>query len=196
MVSEIDSCKLEYRYQAITDTQGTIRAIDTKIGVLFLVLLVPFSILGDIRGHILSLFTPMAIDVLHIFSIVLTFIFISSYILSLIISLKAIIAIDNPANHINSSIKHNGSFYLPGLFRLQLIDSIVNRKEVLCSCTLSEILDKSPEGISEIQESLTFEHIKLAYIREVKLHRQRWAFIFALFFLISGFILYLCSICK
>lgn len=106
--------RINFHYQAIIDVQGTIRAIDTKMGFLLLILLAPFQSIGLIHVHIAHLLTRVLHPTCIISSIVLALIlliFIFSWFLSFATALKAVLAINNPNTHIKNSDGCNNSFF-------------------------------------------------------------------------------------
>lgn len=188
MVEELES----YLYASIADIQGTIRALDTKAGFVFVVLSIPFSNLGKFYGTCHS-FASSSISNPYIFypAIVLIAIFLLSWAAAFVSTIRAIVSIDNPSDHIVNSNDLSGSFYCGGLFDLGLIDSLINRESIRAGKDVNKHFDSLPTSPESIIKELSFEQIKLAYIRDIKSIRQKWAYKFTATWLLSGFMIYI-----
>lgn len=184
-----------YLYQAISDIQGTIRAIDTKLSILLVILSLPFTNLGKIYNRISVLLKSNPQISIEIVFVAMTVIFSVTWLIAFVSALRGIISVDNPSKHI-SGIEQtkNGSFYSSGLFNLALIDCFFNRKKVMSRSSFSELLSNLPVKTEQIANELRFEQLKLAYIRDIKLNRQLWAFRFSFFWLFFGFAIYSISV--
>jgi hypothetical protein len=181
--------KKEFIFEAILDTQETIRAIDVKIGALLAALLIPFSSLGSIWTY----FTIVYSNYPKVIGIVLPVIFGLSWILSIISLIRALSAIDNPANHIINSAQYKGSFYGGGLYQFGVLDSLINRDIIKASKDVATIVADAPNTPDEIINELAFEQLKLIYIREVKLFRLKMTIKFSSIWLSTGVFSYCLS---
>ncbi len=194
MDKPINKYKLNFQYQAILDAQSAIRAIDTKIGILLIVILIPLSNLSSIRFHISNICPPIGVNLQFFMFTIIAFVFFLVWILAFFSAIRAIIAIDNPSSHILGCESLKGAFYCPGLYRLGFWDFILNRKTLMAQKNLLDVYKSIPTSIEDISMELTFEQMKLAYIRDVKFLRQKWAFVFSISWLIFGFVFFLLSI--
>jgi len=183
---------LTYLYQSVADIQNTIRAIDTKLGLLLLILSLPFSNLGKIHEEIetlLSQKTGLGAQALYI---LLSIGFGLSWIGAFGSAIRAIISIENPSRHISGVEDSDlGTFYLGGLFKVRFIDSFFNRKNLASKMSFTELFDRLPDSPDRIVKEMLYEQAKLAYIRDMKTVRQLWAFRFTFLWLLLGFLIYL-----
>lgn len=175
--------------EAILDTQSTIRAIDTKLGAFLAALIIPFSLLGRAWAHISSVCTlePQWIGV------VLSILFFALWLLAIGCITLGLAAIDNPGKHIAKTTKTEDVFYAGGLFKLHLIDALLNRKKITAHLSLEDYLAKVPRTNSEIEVHLSLEKLKISYIRDVKLHRLKTGYRLALCWVITGASIFLIS---
>lgn len=179
--------RADFLIEAINDAQATIRAIDVKIGTLLVLLLLPFSSLSRIFAHLDKIGSIS-------FSLsLLSFIFIALWLLSLFILIRAISAIDNPALHIIATQSPTGAFYRGGLYKLKFIDSLANREPIRAQVELSAFLASAPTTKQEIEYELAFDHMKVIYIREIKINRLKWAINIAAAWLCLGIFIFLLS---
>jgi len=173
----------EFLYASINDAQSTIRAVDFKVSVLMLVLTIPLTQIPSIFLTIYTLTTSLC-DAWLVVAVLLVGLFLATWLFSLTASLKSIIAIDNPVSHIKGGPKE-GSFYSAALFRTGFIDSVWNRC-LQSKRSVQEHHDAMPSDDDALVMELTFEQMKLVYIRSVKLERQKYAFISAAIWFVSG----------
>lgn len=172
---------LKYLGDAISDTQSTIRAIDTKnnIGLAFLV--VPLSKLGKMFVISLSLLQNAE----HKFSVLsLLVLFCVCWFIAFWSSLVSIVAIDNPVEQIAGK-KARGTFYQGGLFKLPWYHALIN-VGAQAKPNLETVKKEYPTKFEDIRSELVFEHLKLVYIRESKILRHRTAFRFLVLWLALG----------
>lgn len=179
----------EFVAAAIEDTQGTIRALDVKIGALLAAILVPLSATGRIFSH-LSNFTKQSPQSGYV---LIACLFLGAWFFTLFLLVKAIAAIDNPVVHIPNSLKRKGAFYGGGIFPLKVTDAFLNRSSVMARNGLDAFLQNIPATEEDILAELAFEQMKLIYIRDMKMLRLDWAIRFATGWVSLGIIIYLSS---
>lgn len=184
------SDKFSFVQTAITDTQATIRAIDVKVGALLVLVLAPFANISRVFGHIDNVCCSRTPKLLFV---TLAVLFFTSWLLALISLVRAIAAIDNPAAHINSSGTLTGSFYGGGLYKLDLRDIFYNRAKVKARKDLPTFSIDVPDDPTKIENEMVFEHMKVVYIREMKLLRLKWGIRFAVIWLLVGMIIFFIS---
>lgn len=183
---------------AINDTQSTIRATDAKVVAFLAGIFLPFSKVDRIWAHLEFIYNTHC----HLLAYSLGVGFLVSWMLAIMLLVRAISAIDNPRDHIPDNLLKNGSFYAAGLYIFKPIDAIVNRSSVKTDASVSnfethypkdeERTDQAPT-IPIIVEELAFEHMKLAYIREIKLYRLKCAFGVMHIWFVLGLSIYLVS---
>ncbi|GKW23667.1 hypothetical protein PEC311524_12610 [Pectobacterium carotovorum subsp. carotovorum] len=154
--------KIEFLYQSIGDIQNTIRAIDVKIGFLFVIAFMPITLIKDISESTLLLWKQYDICKLLISTVFISWIF------SILYLFLTLTSISNPTSGIHGS-KPQGLFYGDGVFKIEysFIGSIVKAKS---NYTVKEIYDMLPDD-SQITNELIYEKMKLTYIREMKFCR-------------------------
>ena len=185
--NDMNEQKVNFQYNSLIDIQNTIRSIDIKISFLLLIILFPLSNLESFIKTMINLYpTNLCYKILYFCYF---FLFSLSWVLSFICSIKSLVAIDNPTNHIIDNKKYKGLFYIPNLYSINFFDSIMNRDSIKSLSSIENENKKLPEDFSELSKELTFEQMKLAYIRDIKIIRQKWAFNFALFWILLGALL-------
>lgn len=173
---------------AILDVQSTIRAVDVKIGALIVGLLAPFANMGRICAHFEHI-----ININKGLGIVLAAVFFIAWITALIALVRALAAIENPAKHITNHTKYKGAFYGGGLYQFGLLDTFLNRDFIKASKDVASFEQDVPDTKKEIETELAFEQLKLLYIRDLKLHRLKYAIHFGLVWFFVGILSYLIS---
>jgi hypothetical protein len=165
--------KINFITNAISDTQSTIRAIDTKLGAVIAGSLLPFSVLGRIWSHIGEISKTIS----PYLGCALGFLFFFIWIISILLLIKTLSAIDNPREHIESDSTIKGVFYSGGMFKLGVKDYYFFNSSVKSADTVQEQVSNYPNDEADVVKELAFEHLKLIYIRDVKLHRLKGALI-------------------
>jgi hypothetical protein len=188
---DVDFMKSTFLYAAIADAQGTIRAIDSKIAVLMVVLAIPLTKLGAIYRDCLALYNNGNSCVSHL-SFFLTVVFFFLWLLSYWSALRALNPVDDPSDHIDGD-KPNGVFYSGGLFQpgfwAASFKCFTKSKK-----QIQHQLDQLPASTENLVKELTFEHMKLVYIRTIKMKRLGYAFDLGRAWILIGGILWLASL--
>lgn len=156
--------KNEFIISAINDAQATIRAIDVKAGAFLASLFLPVPYLDKVLKYLNSINFPFPSNYFCYF-----FLFI--WLLSIVSLARALSSIDNPSNHILGPNNCKGGYYGGGLFELGIIDSIFNRDQIMSKKNVINFSIDYPHDENQIREELTFEHMKLIYIRDMKNYR-------------------------
>lgn len=179
--------KLEYLYASLSDIQSTIRAIDTKVSYLLVILFIPLtklrSIYVTLRG-LLTLDAPFLSFVSGLLSIAFT----SVWIIGLWCALRTIIAIDDPRQHIDGD-RPESQFYPAHLFDhgFWAIMGITRSKS---KKQFNSHYASLPSETDEIAKQLTLEQMKTMYIASIKLKRSRKAYHFAIAWVVIGGVLW------
>jgi hypothetical protein len=181
--------KATFLAAAIADTQATIRAIDVKVAAILVGLLAPLQNLHRVFAH-LENFAGQSPRWAYISASVA---FVICWLLALFALVRAIAAIDNPAKHIINNANCNGVFFAGGLYGLKVSDAFLNRDEIKASKDPVSFAALLPTNDAEIERELVFEHMKLAYIRDVKMHRLKWGVTFSILWIVVGVAIYLAS---
>lgn len=176
---------------ALDDTQLTIRALDVKVGAILILLLAPFPALGRIFAALEQIFNIQP----RFLMIGLCCLFILCWALAIITLVRGLAPLDNPANHIGSPGMAVGVYYGSGLFKFAFVDALLNRDVIQATKPLSTVISQFPSDESGVISELIFEHMKLCYIREVKITLLRngirivqfWLFLGALVFLLARY---------
>jgi len=181
--------KNDFILAAINDTQAIIRAIDVKVAALLMGLLVPLSSLGKIWNHLVHISSITT----NYFAIAIGSAFLVTWLMAVLSLVRTLSAIDNPANHIVNSNDHKGVFYGGGLFQFGWVDALFNRDVIKANKDVSVYSKGYPCDENEVASELCFEHMKLIYIRDIKLHRFKFSLNVALVWLLFGMCIYLYS---
>ncbi|ELE2166627.1 hypothetical protein RC856_003335 [Vibrio fluvialis] len=184
--------KVEFLYQSISDSQGTIRALDVKLGFFFVVIFLPLVALKEIMDIYKTIegvcyyFIPSLISVL-------------AWVTSFLSLFFSALSIGNPMNKIDTSIDDlsedtKSAFYNGNIFQLNIL-SLVNSRLVKVRKNLREKTSSLPSDMSKLIYVLSLESMKLSYIREVKIYRINicmyatlvWIFLGSLIWVLSFF---------
>lgn len=161
------SHKVEFLFRSIEDTQGAIRAVDTKLGFVFVVLAIPLTNLGGIFKSCLSLFGTSSSW------LILFILFGASWISAFYVFFMAASAISNPANAVGGRSGLSGIFYGGDIYRLNWLSAFRNMG-VLSTQDHSFQVSRLPGDEKAVIDELVFEKMKLCYIREIKMMRLHW----------------------
>ncbi len=183
---------LNFMYQSIADTQAIIRAIDAKLGFILVVNLIPITNLGKMFDRIKDIILVPQCFYLLLTKLILTSLCLIAWITACISIYRGLTAIDNPSGHVKDfkipGLK--GTFYSGGLFKTKFFDALYNRRRLVSEKTCGEYKKDMPIDESEIFQELSFEKMKLAYIRDVKMKRQSCAFKSTAYWISLGVIIY------
>jgi hypothetical protein len=183
-----DDQQLHFLYTSISDMQSTIRAVDTKVGFLLVLLIIPINSVGKIYDALHSLYkgydgAPWKVGFycyICLCSLAWLGAFFSAF--------KVLTSIRNPSEHIKSPPENGGRFYRPGLFPFSFLHIFLSRPRVETTRSVKDLADSLPQSVDELSEELVFEQMKLAYIRDIKTFRQNWAYTFGLLWLFLAFV--------
>ena len=174
----------EFLYQSITDTQATIKAIDVKLGFLFVLAFMPLTLLSTITPCISNLWK---FGLLFQIMLIINFI---AWFLSLIYIFFSLTSISDPNDHI-SGPRPAGLFYGKNLFKTENIN-LFSTIKITCNYTVDNLFSALPSG-DEIIRELAYEKIKITYIREIKISYYARSTKLILTWLCLGLILYITS---
>lgn len=180
--------KLQYLYASLADLQSSIRAIDTKVGYLLVLLFIPLTRFNVIFITLKGLLTHGTMGHIAVF-VILETAFTVFWILGFWVALRTIIAIDNPKNHIDGE-RPDSQFYPAHLFRLNLMDVIWHAQSV-STIQFNKHYACIPQTDEEIAKHLTLEQMKAMYIVSVKLKRSVFAYYVTITWVIFGGVLWL-----
>jgi hypothetical protein len=114
-----------------------------------------------------------------------------------VVAIRSVMAIHNPKSHVTLTDCPNGTFYNGGLYDLRFCDAFIS-KDITSKISLVDYVKTLPDTIDSIKQELVFEQMKLAYIRDMKALRLKWAYVLVMVWLVCGFwgrmlFLYHCS---
>jgi hypothetical protein len=155
--------RTDFLYASLGDIQGTIRAIDVRIGFLLILLFAPMAVIDKIVDGYSDLIG------FNILLKLVSILDIAAWLLAMLFLFLSVSAISNPANHVRGKDKL-GSFYGGGLFPISIVDAIYNRN-IESVRTVEDEISTLPQSEDEIISSLTYERMKLIYIRDIKMRR-------------------------
>jgi hypothetical protein len=163
---------IKFLLAAIADCQGTIRALDTKINYLVVILIIPLTKLGSIERTCVRLLSGVGAS--HYVMVGLVLVFCAAWLAAAYFAYFGLVAIDNPEGHINSN-GGTGVFYSGDLFEVKFLDRLLNRN-ITSERSLAGQVDLLPSNDTLIIKELAFEQMKVGYIRAIKLKRARAAY--------------------
>lgn len=171
--SRDNEAQLRFLFAAMQDAQGVIRATDTKVVALLAALVVPLTKLSKIWSVCRDFLA--ALDGFSAFCgglLILTFS--AAWILSFCATVRTLFHVDNPSEHVDGD-KPTGCFYAPSLFKVSLRDVFTPRR-LDSTAQFHQFFAQLPTTDYDVRRELTFEHMKLVYIRTVKLARAGVAY--------------------
>ncbi len=166
--------------EAVKDIQGTIRAIDTKVGILLAVLVIPLPIVQsafrDIHARGPAL-TPAS---------VLGGLAFLAWFTAALVAIRALTGVGNASKHVRAEIPPDDHFYAGGQFRLRWIDALITRDAPLSARSIEDYAAAIPTDAEAVNLHLSFEILSLAYIRDLKIYRHKIAFELTSFTIVLG----------
>ncbi len=171
--------KLNFMYSAIQDTQETIKFTDTKSGTVVVIGAAFITAIVTLVDKYINLFNNQS-EITKLILIVGSSLFCMSLFVALYLSLKSI----NPSNNPNEHVKFGDTnknidvdYYLTGLSpKMRFRDYIREYKDSKLSTSVSQYYNSIRNADSErLLLSLTYEFIKLSYIKDKKHKRTQCA---------------------
>lgn len=156
--------KVTFLLASIADIQNSIRALDTKVIAIIVLVIFPLSQIA----FLYSVYEQLIKSYIFFGCILLT-----SYLLcwsiSFIFLFLCILSINNPSKQINNDCKAIGLFYGLNSYKTSLWDfSLIKSTET--APKLSEYINSFSDF--NIENELIYEQMKLIYIRDLKSKRQ------------------------
>lgn len=161
--------QLHFLLSSIKDIQGTIRAVDTKVAILLAALAIPLPQVGLFFTFWHS--ARYAASAPHIIMALA----VAFYVVAVYLAVKTLVGIGDATGHIRG-VRMQNAFYAGGMFALDWRDLLANRAGTISSKSMDEYIAMLPATQEAMVEELATETMALAYIRDIKLYRQRWAF--------------------
>jgi hypothetical protein len=165
-----ESSLLAFGYESIKDIQATIRAIDTKMGILLAALAIPLSSVGERLAQMHEGASPVGTVVIVLSA--------SCYFLAIVATIGTLSGIGTAHVHVEGTSNFS-TFYAGGLYDLKIVDAFLRRKKLRSSMTVDEFQAALPRTIEDTMRELSSEIMTLGYIRDLKILRQRLAFGFS-----------------
>ena len=174
-----EGAAMSWGLESIKDIQGTIRAVDAKIGILLAALAFP---LKDVAERYISVHSSGISVASAFFTLAII-----SYGIGILLSVLTLSGIGASHYHATGT-EHFNTFYAAGMFRLNFIDALFRRKEVRSTMTVEKFVAEIPKTCDRMLLDIAAEIMQLAYIRDLKILRQRYAFLFTGIAFLLGFI--------
>jgi len=161
----VNERKIEFLYQSINDTQATIRALDVKIGFLFVVIFLPLAAIEGISKALVVLWdspyhfgaVSIVVGVAWLFSVYFLF--------------KSLSAITDINKHMIGIVPED-TFYKGGM-PLIGFKNLLSVNDVRADLSVKEYLNKLPKDENELLSELASEKMKVSLIRNVKTFRVK-----------------------
>ncbi len=174
----------EFAKAALDDCQLTIRALDVKCGAVLVLLLAPLASASSIFDSLEAITSlPLAYF--------LGGLFFGTWALSLFSLIRGLSPLDNPSLHILDYKGLTGAFYRSGLFKFGFFDALLRRKVIISKMKVPDAVAELPKDEAAVVDELTFEHMKLCYIRDIKIRLLKWGIGFAEIWVLTGSVIYL-----
>ncbi len=182
----------DFLFHSISEIQNMIRAVDTKLGFILTLILIPLSQLGKIVEFIIDHCNAGNCAYAHVY--MMFFIILACcWFLSLVCSLLGIGSIYDPAGRIKIREKDRdclNSYFNGKQFDLKIRDIFSLKTSIQSRCYLDEYLSILMDEKCDKVKILAFEQLKSAYIRDMKIKRQTWALMLTCCWLLGGITVY------
>jgi hypothetical protein len=175
-------------FHSISEINNIIRAVDTKLGFILTVILIPVSQYPKILDYYLSHCYSGSIFLSCIYGVIFSVLAVC-WLLSLICGILGIGSIYDPSGRIKfrePKPSYQDSYFSGRQFPIILRDIFTPRNTVKSKRFFEEYVEDLPRTDSDKIKLLLFEKLKCAYIRDLKIKRQTWAFRFTLIWLLGG----------
>lgn len=184
----MDEKKIEFLYQSINDTQATIRAIDVKIGFLFVVIFLPLAAIDSIYKAFLILWSSQN----HYGA--LSLLVGACWILSVWFLFKSLSAITDIQKHMIGAIPVD-TFFKGGM-PVVTFRNLLSIDNIRAEMSVETYLKSLPKNEDEILSELASEKMKVSLIRNVKALRVKVCTNLTILWLATGMLLSLIFLFK
>ncbi|WP_208596395.1 hypothetical protein [Desulfonatronospira thiodismutans] len=181
--------RFNFLIASIQDMQSTIRAVDTKLTAILVVLVLPVT-QSQVFAKSLSHTWSQAGTGCKVIIAGLVITFALFWLATFVSSILGLWSSNNPAKMVSGANKVNGSFFLGGIYHFKWWHGFIKNQNIKSKISISECLENLPDENSIIDE-LVFEQMKLAYIRDKKISHQKAAYHCLIGGLIFGFFVWL-----
>ena len=154
---------------AIQDAGTVIRAIDTKVAGLFVVLSIPVAKLPQITDACQQLVFRQTPPLSSVAALCVA-LFAGCWVLSFFCALRTLLVVDNPAEHITGA-RPSGVYYGAGLFKISCWDALIPRRRKV-PVDFDAYFATLPASDVGARRELAFELMKLVFIRTIKMKRS------------------------
>ena len=145
-----------------------IRAIDTKVAGLFVVLFLPIAKLPQIATVCRALVDSLAVPFSWL-AATAVFAFVLCWVLSFFCALRTLLVIDNPSNYIGGT-RPSGVYYSAGLFNVSIWNAFAGARGKQ-RIDFDHFFASLPNDDLSARRELAFELMKLVFIRTIKIKR-------------------------
>ncbi len=168
--SSSESRAFAFLIEAVKDIQGTIRAIDTKVGILLAVLAIPLPTIvagiGWIHAHGATVTAANLFGALALLA----------WVISAFVAIRTLTGVGDASKHVRAGSKPVDLFYAGGQFGFNWLDALLTREKPLSRQSIEDYASAIPTAPDDVNMHLSLEVLSLAYIRDLKIHRQKIAF--------------------
>ena len=172
--------KEKFITNSIIDIQNTIRTIDLKIFGTITFFLIPITEFEEIS---LSIKCILNEEIYWLNTIILfSFMF---WVFGILISFMGLFSINNPAKQVlnRDNLNLKGIYYSANNFKINIFNSFFTNK-IKSTIDISEIIDSYKQKELDFENELIYEKVKLTYIRDLKIIRQRMSALLLAFYII------------
>lgn len=157
------SDRFTFLTQAINDIQATIRAIDVKIGFLFVLLFLPSTQAAPLKNYVQASGKAMG------WEYTLLLVIMAAWLLSVYMLFMSVGAISNPSKKV-AGVRPSGIYHGSGLFDISFIDLFTNSK-VKSDKTVDQLDSEISDDVKTLEKELIYELLKVSYVRDIKAAR-------------------------
>ena len=177
--------RVNFLNASIQNTQAIIQATDVKLNILIAILLLPLTRLDQLAGCLGQHRPASALGLAAVVTLVV--LLAGAWLLALFTTLRGLVAIRDAAGHIRGQRcpQVQGCFYNADLFPHSPLRGVGESNR-----TIDEQVRSFPNDLDSLLKELAWEQMKLTYIREVKMRRQRLAYAAAMTAIVLALLLW------
>lgn len=175
------SDRFTFLTQAINDVQSTIRAIDVKIGFLFVLVFLPSTQAGALKDYVKAVSKAMG------WEYTLLLLIIAAWAISIYMLFMSVAAISNPSKKV-SGVRLSGIYHGAGLYDINSLDLFYNSR-VKSDKTIDQLDGDIPSDVKALEKELIYELLKISYVRDIKAARFVACLRFTIFWVVGALLL-------
>ncbi|WP_236166320.1 hypothetical protein [Pseudomonas juntendi] len=175
------SDRFTFLTQAINDIQSTIRAIDVKIGFLFVLVFLPSTQAKELKAYVQASSKAMG------WEYTLLLIIMVAWLLSIYMLFMSVGAISNPSKKV-TGVRPSGIYHGAALYDISFLDLFFNSR-MKSDKSVNQLEVDIADNKQALERELIYELLKVSYVRDVKAARFVACLRFTMFWVVGALLL-------